>query len=229
MAGIKRDEVEQQVEAARADQRDQRVKTWSHRASLIAVELDTVNTTTFREGDLAETRPQARLPKELCALDCFWPHTEIILSLYPLDCMKLICYSPPAMAMLRERLLIDEQTVNLIASQVTAAIKDELETLVTASAPQEAASGMTVNQVAVRLGVARSTVYAHWREWGGYKLGPGAKAPIRFDEGRLPDRGRHDHRGSDLPVPETTHGRGRRWRALIVDSPRMPQAQEEAA
>jgi hypothetical protein len=47
---------------------------------------------------------------------------------------------------------------------------------------------LTVGEVAEGFGVARSTVYAHWREWAGYKLGASAKAPIRFE-------------GTDLPMP----------------------------
>jgi transposase-like protein len=140
--------------------------------------------------------------------------------------MKLICYSD---AMLHERDLLDERTANLIATQVAAAIRDEVQTLLAASAHGEPATGMTVDQVAARLGVARSTVYAHWREWGGYKLGRGDKAPIRFDAARLPTP-------TDRPASDTSAARGparcprpRPRRTLIQDAPRFTDPIDEMA
>ena len=40
---------------------------------------------------------------------------------------------------------------------------------------------VTVDQLADELKVERSWVYARWRELGGFKLGTGRNAPIRFD------------------------------------------------
>jgi transposase-like protein len=115
---------------------------------------------------------------------------------------------------------IDAATIDVIAQRVSAALRDDLAALAAellgALTPEDQ---LTVGQVARRLGVARSTVYAHWREWGGYKLGAGEKAPIRFD--------------SALPVVKPTPGarpavklaavpRKRRRRSdLVSDEPRL--------
>jgi hypothetical protein len=40
---------------------------------------------------------------------------------------------------------------------------------------------VTVDQLAAELQVERSWVYARWRRLGGFKLGEGRNAPIRFD------------------------------------------------
>jgi hypothetical protein len=146
--------------------------------------------------------------------------------LFPLSFMTLICYSS---GMLRERDLIDEQTANLIATQVAAALKDEMRTLLAASAHGELATGMTVDQVAARLGVARSTVYAHWREWGGYKLGRGDKAPIRFDADRLPTP--TNGTAPDVSASHRSASRPKRPRrqTLIRDAPRFTEPIDEVA
>jgi hypothetical protein len=83
---------------------------------------------------------------------------------------------------------IDESTIQLIVQRVAAELRDELHEIVAALATQNdaARTHLTVDDVAAVLGVARSTVYAHWREWGGYKLGDGYKSPIRFDVNALP-------------------------------------------
>ncbi len=89
---------------------------------------------------------------------------------------------------------------------------------------------MTVDQVAARLHVTRSTVYAHWREWGGYKLGGGKRAPIRFDASNLPNHANenHDHsRRSTPPAGKLTRRPGQR--ALIVDAPRLAHSLDETA
>jgi transposase-like protein len=108
---------------------------------------------------------------------------------------------------------IDEHTIEAIASRVTAALREELEELVARLA---AANGhhrpLTVEQVAERFDVARSTVYAHWREWGGYKLGDGEKAPIRFDGSALPKLRPADGDGA----PQ----RRRPRRSLLSDNPK---------
>jgi hypothetical protein len=84
---------------------------------------------------------------------------------------------------------------------------------------------LTVEQLAAQLGVARSTVYAHWREWGGYKLGTGPKAPIRFDADALPSA-RDDGAASPGTEARPSHKPARRRRTrreLIKDAPRLRQ------
>jgi transposase-like protein len=77
---------------------------------------------------------------------------------------------------------IDERTIERIAEQVAGLLRRELEDIVAElGSPNGSGRPLTVEEVAERFGVARSTVYAHWREWGGYKLGAGDKAPIRFN------------------------------------------------
>jgi hypothetical protein len=61
---------------------------------------------------------------------------------------------------------------------------------------------LTVGEVAERFGVARSTVYEHWEDWGGFKLGKSETAPIRFDSGALPA-------ASPPPPAPKTHARSR--------------------
>lgn len=124
--------------------------------------------------------------------------------------------------------VIDKQAVELIAARVSASVRDELEALLSRVAQAEETAGMTVDQVAARLGVARSTVYAHWREWGGYKLGRGAKAPIRFDASRLPNPADQNRSTSAPPAARPARGRPRR-RPLISDAPRLTQPLEEVA
>lgn len=120
---------------------------------------------------------------------------------------------------------IDEQTVALITERVVAALRAELEAIAISLLAESGSQPLTVGEVAERFGVARSTVYAHWREWGGYKLSASAKAPIRFA-------------GTDLPMPATAKPppdtqpaaqprRPRRRRELISDQPRFdPQVEE---
>ena len=89
---------------------------------------------------------------------------------------------------------IDDQTIALITERVVAALRDELEAIAMSLLSDNGSQPLTVGEVADRFGVARSTVYAHWREWGGYKLSEGAKAPTASNElscrrGRL--RGGH--------------------------------------
>lgn len=106
---------------------------------------------------------------------------------------------------------IDEHTIELIANRVTASLREELEAIV---AGLVVANGwprpLTVEEVADRFGVARSTVYAHWREWGGYKLGGRHNSSIRFDQDALPV----PPTPSDTPNPATT-----RRRDLLRDNP----------
>lgn len=78
-------------------------------------------------------------------------------------------------------------------------------------------------------------MYAHWREWGGYKLGAGDKAPIRFNSTALPvarppgvSRALADQAASQLADVEPTSApkrsrSQRRRRDLITDTPRLVQ------
>ena len=82
---------------------------------------------------------------------------------------------------------IDERAIDLIASRVPKALRDEPADIAAGlGARSTAESALTVDAVAERLDVSRSTVYAHRCEWGGYKLGSGAKAAIRFSPSALP-------------------------------------------
>lgn len=103
---------------------------------------------------------------------------------------------------------IDEHTIELIAARVTESLRATLEAVVaelaSTNGPQRP---LTVEEVADRFGVARSTVYAHWREWGGYKLGEGDRAPIRFEESSL--------RVAGPPGPAKPRARG----GLLHDNP----------
>jgi hypothetical protein len=117
--------------------------------------------------------------------------------------------------------IIDERTIELIIERVVAALREELEAMALSLASVNGArASLTVEEVAQRFGVARSTVYAHWRDWGGYKLGSGGRAPIRFDEAALPvspaqaASGREPERGE----------RRRRRRKLLNDNPKSVEA-----
>lgn len=125
---------------------------------------------------------------------------------------------------------MNEQTIELIAERVIEALRDDLEAIAAElSAPTTQNKQLTVEQVAGRLGVARSTVYAHWRQWGGYKLGKGPKARIRFDSGALPFtkpvRLRPPSQALD-PVPKSVRRRRRR-RDLLVGAPRLAQSLDQ--
>jgi transposase-like protein len=120
---------------------------------------------------------------------------------------------------------LDDQVIELIAARVADALQDNLAAIAAElSLPPAAREQLTVGQVAQRLGVTRSTVYAHWREWGGYKLGTGPRAPIRFDSSALPIERRHP----PTKPPELTSGtrtggrrRGQPRRDLLQDAPRL--------
>ncbi|MGH3609406.1 MAG: helix-turn-helix domain-containing protein [Pseudonocardiaceae bacterium] len=124
------------------------------------------------------------------------------------------------MLLQKEHARIDEQTMELIAAHITAALREDLEAILAELGQSIAhAPALTVDQVARRLGVSRSTVYTHWREWGGYKLGNSEKAPIRFDGNHLPLT------PHSPPEPRTAASPGprprRRRRELITDAPRF--------
>jgi transposase-like protein len=117
---------------------------------------------------------------------------------------------------------IDERTIELIAASVATHLRAELEAIADGLAQTRAGSRpLTVDDVAERFGVARSTVYAHWREWGGYKLGDGQKAPIRFAPSELP--------AGLPPEPEPAaqqrarrRSRAHRERPTLEGLPRLP-------
>jgi hypothetical protein len=115
---------------------------------------------------------------------------------------------------------IDERTIERIAERVAGVLRQELEEIAAQLISGAGADGaLTVEDVANRFGVARSTVYAHWREWGGYKLTQSDKAPIRFDGAQLPTRPPAERNGS-----ATTPTRKRRKRRdLVADAPRFEQ------
>jgi hypothetical protein len=133
------------------------------------------------------------------------------------------------MASFSDRSPLDSDAVEAIARRLTERVLARLESGAANRGDHGAADAhLTVGQVAERLGVARSTVYAHWREWGGFKLGNGVKAPIRFDVTTLPgthnvDRTR-DGRDRTVsvrpPVPALARRRKRR-RDLLTDAPRF--------
>jgi hypothetical protein len=121
--------------------------------------------------------------------------------------------------------VVDEHVAELIAA--IDALRDDLEAI---AAQRMTASGaaqlLTVDQVARQLGVSRSTVYAHWREWGGYKLGAGDKAPIRFASATLPiaKQGPAPSVGNALARPGPSRAdRKRQRRHLVRSSPRLAQ------
>ena len=141
--------------------------------------------------------------------------------------MQHICYSPRIMLLQGDEYpAMNAQTIDLIAERVVAALRDDLEAIAAElSAPPKPTEQLTVDQVARRLGVARSTVYAHWREWGGYKLGTGEKAPIRFDSAALRMSEPNPTRRPPVAVTPTSRraGKKRRRRDLLVDAPRLIQ------
>lgn len=116
---------------------------------------------------------------------------------------------------------LDEQAVQEIARRVTAALRSELETIAAELASRQGSQPLTVEQLAERFGVARSTVYAHWREWGGYKLGESPKAPIRFPPQTIPtaENGQRSQQKHQPPPPTTTAAPRR---SLLRPSPRLP-------
>lgn len=121
---------------------------------------------------------------------------------------------------------MNEQAIELIARRVIDALRDDLEAIASElSAPTPENEQLTVEQVAHHLGVTRSTVYAHWREWGGYKLGTGPKARIRFDRAALPvtKPTREPQSSSTLEPTRKPARRKRRRRDLLVAAPRLAQ------
>lgn len=128
---------------------------------------------------------------------------------------------------------VNDDTVELIVERVIEALRCDLAAIAAELAKSpEANDQLTVGQLARRLGVGRSTVYAHWREWGGYKLGPGDKAPIRFDSSALPTppRAAPAPHAIESKRPASSPRRRRRPRRdLLVDAPRFAHPLDEVA
>jgi transposase-like protein len=125
--------------------------------------------------------------------------------------------------------MIDERTIELIAQRVIIAIRADMEAITNGLSTPTTTEQLTVGQVARQLGVARSTVYAHWREWGGYKLGTGDKAPIRFDISTLAAVRQTSEPHSSPAIQSTslrTRKRGARRRDLLTDAPRLDRASD---
>jgi transposase-like protein len=127
---------------------------------------------------------------------------------------------------------VGAETINLIIERVTTALREDLEAIAAeVSAPSRQHKQLTVEQVAERLGVARSTVYSHWQEWGGYKLGSGPKARIRFDSLELPvTKGARKPPRAQAPEPALKPARRRRRRQdLLVATPRLARHLDQIA
>jgi transposase-like protein len=120
---------------------------------------------------------------------------------------------------------ISEDTVELIARRVAEALRQELAAIAADLAkPDGSEPPLTVDDVAERFGVARSTVYAHWREWGGYKLGSGQKTAIRFPPDALAKPSDSSTpRSGNSEGPEAAKRRSRpRGRSVLRGAPRLP-------
>jgi transposase-like protein len=127
---------------------------------------------------------------------------------------------------------LNERTVARIADQVIAALREDLQAMAAQlSDHPTVGEQLTVDQVARRLGVARSTVYAHWRQWGGYKVGSGERAPIRFDAAALPIGPSVAVEPEALALqPARRHTRHRRARRdLIKDAPRLAHPRQHGS
>jgi hypothetical protein len=120
---------------------------------------------------------------------------------------------------------VDERVIDLIASRVARALKDELAEIAAALGQRTVSElALTVDDVAERLGVSRATVYAHWREWGGYKLASGSRAAIRFSARTLPTHSAtssHPSRHETGPATARRRPRGSR-RPVLRGTPRLP-------
>lgn len=114
----------------------------------------------------------------------------------------------------------DDQLVEALANRVAALLRAELEAIAEGLADGHVdGRPLTVGEVAQRFGVARSTVYSHWREWGGYKLGTGPGATIRFHQNSLPDRAA-DAKTAE-PAASKPRRRRRRRPATLESHPRF--------
>jgi hypothetical protein len=122
----------------------------------------------------------------------------------------------------RRRTKIDEPTIELIAARVAMQLREELQAIAAELAHRHSSERpLTVEDVAERFGVARSTVYAHWREWGGYRLGNGAKSPIRFPADMMIEQGSD---AASVPRNGNAVGgsSGSRHRIILQEHPPLP-------
>ena len=118
---------------------------------------------------------------------------------------------------------IDENVIEHIAARVADALRDELADIAARTMRPDPEQALTVDDVAKQLGVARSTVYTHWREWGGYKLGPGDKASIRFRPSDVPHQASRSSKAAQRGRPEPTRPtRSSRRRTLVSGQARLP-------
>lgn len=119
---------------------------------------------------------------------------------------------------------IDEHAIQQIADRVVQMLRDELANLATRIDNHNVVlHALSVDEVAKRLGVTRSTVYTHWREWGGYKLGPGDKAAIRFDPQRLLQHiSKEPHTDSRDRDQAPKARRSRRAKSVLRGEARLP-------
>ena len=134
------------------------------------------------------------------------------------------------MASISDRPPLDRDVLDAIAERLSERVLARLETADARHSDHSAFDPrLSVAQVAELLGVARSTVYAHWREWGGFKLGNGAKAPIRFSATALPggenlglvrDTSKRSPSG-EQSVRSATRRSSKRRRDLVTDAPRF--------
>ncbi|UGS36055.1 helix-turn-helix domain-containing protein [Capillimicrobium parvum] len=92
---------------------------------------------------------------------------------------------------------LDSDDIDAIAQQVAARLTGRGLGLV------------TVEQLARELQVERSWVYARWRELGGFKLGDGRNAPIRFDLAAVRERLQRAHPAGPASVPAAASRRPR--------------------
>ena len=119
---------------------------------------------------------------------------------------------------------IDEHAIELIARRVANALKDQLVEIAAGLGERSVTeSTLTVDDVAERFSVSRSTVYAHWREWGGFKLGAGDKSAIRFRPSSLPTR--QSKASQPVRTSNARPSRSRRARRASVvlrGEPRLP-------
>ncbi|MGH3642598.1 MAG: hypothetical protein ACRDUX_26630 [Mycobacterium sp.] len=87
---------------------------------------------------------------------------------------------------------------------------DDIEAIAQEVAARLAGRGLglvTVDQLAAELKVERSWVYTRWRELGGFKLGTGRNAPIRFDLAAVWARLQQAAQPATQPAPRRTRPR----------------------
>jgi hypothetical protein len=126
----------------------------------------------------------------------------------------------------RGAFVMNDQAIERLTARVIEALRSDLGALVAELLTPAASEQLTVGQVATRLGFTRATVYAHWHEWGGYKLGTGDRAAIRFDGEALPATATRVPVARRTLTERTSANRSRqrtRTRDLLVDKPRFAE------